>query len=111
MNTVIFRALAEPKRLQIVEYLREKPRAVGEIADYICMRQPQTSKHLRVLSDAGLVQVHPVANRRIYALREEPLRELDDWLDQFRRVWEEKFDQLDDYLNELQARETDGGEK
>jgi DNA-binding transcriptional ArsR family regulator len=97
-------ALAEPNRLHIVELLRDGPLTVGEIADRLELRQPQVSKHLRVLSDAGLVEVHPSANRRIYKLRTQPLKELDNWLDTFRRDWEEKFDLLDDYLNELQGK-------
>src|SRR5207302_212175 len=65
----ILSALAEPNRRQIVELLRRKPRAVGEIADRLGLRQPQVSKHLRVLSEAGLVQVRPLAQQRIYRLR------------------------------------------
>ena len=95
-------ALAEPNRRQIIELLRRKPRAVGEIVDRLGLRQPQVSKHLRVLSDAGLVEVRPVAQQRIYALRSEPLRELDHWLQQYRQLWEERFEQLDDVIRDLQ---------
>ena len=66
------------------------------------MRQPQVSKHLRVLSEAGLVQVRPVAQQRIYGLRAEGLRGLDDWLEGYRRLWGERFEQLDDVLRDLQ---------
>ena len=97
-----FSALAEPNRLQIVQLLRRKPLAVGEIVDRLGLRQPQVSKHLRVLSDAGLVEVRPVAQQRIYALRSEPLRELDRWLQQYRQLWEERFEQLDDVIRDLQ---------
>ncbi|PRX41772.1 ArsR family transcriptional regulator [Planifilum fimeticola] len=102
-------ALAESNRLKIIELLRDGPRSVGEIATELGLRQPQVSKHLRVLSDAGLVEVHPIANRRIYKLRPQPLKELDDWLESFRRVWDERFDQLDDYLREVQAKEKKEG--
>lgn len=98
-------ALAEPNRLQIVELLRRKPRAVGEIVDRLGLRQPQVSKHLRVLSDAGLVVVRPVAQQRIYSLRVQPLKELDAWLEPYRRTWDERFDRLDDVLHELKKRE------
>ncbi len=101
----IFSALAEPKRQLIVELLRDGPLSVGEIADRLDLNQPQTSKHLRVLSNAGLVEVQAIANRRIYKLRPQPLKELDTWLDSFRRVWDERFDRLDDYLHELQEKE------
>lgn len=102
-------ALAESNRLKIIELLRDGPRSVGEIATELGLRQPQVSKHLRVLSDAGLVEVHPIANRRIYKLRPQPLKELDDWLESFRRVWDERFDQLDDYLREVQAKKKKEG--
>jgi DNA-binding transcriptional ArsR family regulator len=105
MNAAIFSALAEPNRLNIVELLRSGPLTVGEIADRLELGQPQASKHLRVLSEVGLVEVHPVANRRIYKLRPQPLIEMDDWLESFRRVWDERFDRLDDYLRELQEKE------
>ena len=97
-----FSALAEPNRLQIVELLRRRPLPVGQIAERLRMRQPQVSKHLRVLSDAGLVQVRPVAQQRIYGLRAEGLKELDDWLEGYRRLWGERFEQLDDVLRDLQ---------
>ena len=97
-----FSALAEPNRLQIVELLRRRPLPVGQIAERLRMRQPQVSKHLRVLSDAGLVDVRPVAQQRIYGLRAEGLKELDDWLEGYRRLWGERFEQLDDVLRDLQ---------
>jgi DNA-binding transcriptional ArsR family regulator len=102
-----FSALAEPNRLLIVQLLRRKPLPVGEIATRLDLRQPQVSKHLRVLSEAGLVQVRPVAQQRIYALRPEPLKELDAWLEQFRRSWDERFDRFDEVLR----RQKEKGEK
>lgn len=108
MKTTMWSALAEPNRLQIVELLRSGPLSVGEITERLGLRQPQASKHLRVLSDAGIVEVHAVANRRIYKLRHQAFQEMDVWLDSFRRVWDEKFDRLDDYLQELQKRRSTG---
>jgi DNA-binding transcriptional ArsR family regulator len=93
-------ALAEPNRLQIVELLRRKPRSVGEIVERLGLRQPQVSKHLRVLSEAGLVEVRAVAQQRIYSLRAEPFKELDVWLERYRRTVEERFDRLDDLIRE-----------
>ncbi|GEL77527.1 ArsR/SmtB family transcription factor [Tenuibacillus multivorans] len=104
MNAQTFNALAEPNRLDIVDLLLEEPLPVGEIADKLKLNQPQTSKHLRVLSEAGLVEVQPIANRRIYKLRPEPFQELDSWLDSYRRMWEARMDRLDDYLNVLQGK-------
>lgn len=100
-----FRALAEPNRFQIVEFLLDGPRPVGDVVDRLRLRQPQVSKHLRVLSEAGLVDVRVDAQRRIYALRPEPLRELEGWLDRYRRLWEDNFQRLDAVLGELRASE------
>jgi DNA-binding transcriptional ArsR family regulator len=97
-------ALAEPNRLRIVELLRDRPRPVGEIAKRLRLRQPQVSKHLRVLSDAGLVDVRPVAQQRIYQLRTEPFNELDKWLETFRRAQEDRFDRLDELISERKAK-------
>ena len=102
MNVQTFTALAEPNRLAIVDLLLDEPLPVGEIAGKLNLNQPQTSKHLRVLSGVGLVEVQQVANRRIYKLRPEPLQEMDKWLDSYRRMWESRMNQLEDYLNGLQ---------
>lgn len=98
-------ALAEPNRMRIIELLRDGPLTVGEIADRAGLRQPQTSKHLKVLSDTGIVDVQADANRRIYRLRPEPFRALDAWLHLFEHVMRERFDNLDDYLWEIQSQD------
>jgi len=105
MMETTFRALAEPNRFQIVELLRGGPRPVGDMVDRLHLRQPQVSKHLRVLSEAGLVDVRVDAQRRIYALRPAPLRELEVWVERYRRIWEENFQRLDSVLEELKAGE------
>lgn len=105
MNMTTLSALSEPNRMNIVELLRDGPLTVGEIADQLGLRQPQTSKHLKVLSDNGIVEVQAEANRRIYKLRPEPFQALDSWIQSFRRVMQERFDNLDDYLKELQNKE------
>jgi DNA-binding transcriptional ArsR family regulator len=106
-----FRALAEPNRFQIVELLREGPRPVGDMVHRLRLRQPQVSKHLRVLSDAGLVDVHVDAQRRIYALRPAPLRELEVWLERYRLIWEANYQRLDALLDEMKAKEKKRGRK
>lgn len=106
-----FRALAEPSRLQIIDLLLSGPLAVGEVVDQLGIRQPQASKHLRVLAESGLVEVHPDAQRRVYALRAQPLQELDLWLQRYRRLWEEQFERLDHVLEELQAKQKSTKEK
>ncbi len=102
-------ALAEPSRFQIVELLREGPRPVGDMVQRLGLRQPQVSKHLRVLSDAGLVDVRVDAQRRIYALRPAPLKELEEWIERYRGVWEGNFQRLDSVLEELKAKEKKRG--
>ncbi|UOQ44925.1 metalloregulator ArsR/SmtB family transcription factor [Halobacillus salinarum] len=102
-----FKSLSEPNRFQIVELLKKEPLSVGEVAERLQLSQPQTSKHLRALMNAGLVEVNAVANRRIYKLRGEPFKELDNWLHSYRHIWNEKFDRLDDYLQELQKKDED----
>ena len=104
MNPATLIALAEPNRLRIVELLRDGPQAVGEISARLSMRQPQVSKHLRVLSEAGLVEVHPLAQRRIYLLSAGTFEALGAWLDTFRHVWEQRLDAYEAYLQELQAK-------
>jgi DNA-binding transcriptional ArsR family regulator len=104
MKMTTLSALAEPNRLHIVQLLRDGPLTVGEIAERLGLRQPQVSKHLRVLSDSGLVEVHPSANRRIYKLRSQPFLELNDWIHSFRTIWEDRLERLDDYLRELQGK-------
>jgi len=104
-------ALAEPNRLRIIELLREGPRPVGEIAARLRLRQPQVSKHLRVLSDAGLVEVHPSAQQRIYRLRTEPFQAFDAWLESYRDLKEASYDRLEKHLQRLQAKEKRHGRK
>src|SRR5258707_12929285 len=99
------RALAEPNRLQIVELLLAGPRPVGDMVDELGLRQPQVSKHLRVLSAAGLVDVRVDAQRRIYALRPAPLQELEAWLERYRRNWVSTFQRLDALLDHMKAKE------
>ncbi|HEY6879124.1 MAG TPA: metalloregulator ArsR/SmtB family transcription factor [Polyangiales bacterium] len=101
----MFAALGEPNRLRIVELLRTGPCPVNELVDRLQLNQPQVSKHLRVLKDVGLVEARPRAQQRVYALRVEPLRELHHWLERYRRLWDARFEQLDELLAELKAKE------
>jgi DNA-binding transcriptional ArsR family regulator len=104
-----FAALAEPNRFRIVELLRSGPRPVNDIGERLHLKQPQVSKHLRVLKEAGLVDVHPRAQQRLYELRAEPLLRLHDWLEQYRQLWEARFEGLDDLIQELTDRENSDG--
>ena len=104
-----FKALAEPNRFEIVELLLQGPRAVGELVEQLQLNQPQVSKHLRVLTNAGLVEAQPDAQRRIYALRPAPLQELDAWIERYRRIWEANFERLDSLLEKMKSKENKYG--
>ncbi len=105
MMLTTFAALAEPTRYHIVELLGVEPLTVGELCHRLPLRQPQVSKHLRVLRDAGLVDVRADAQLRIYNLRAAPLRELNAWIERFRGIWGARFEQLDGLLVEMQDKE------
>ncbi|MFF5475756.1 ArsR/SmtB family transcription factor [Streptomyces sp. NPDC012935] len=96
----LWTALADPHRRAIVALLLERPRPVGEIVDACGLSQPSTSKHLKVLREAGLVQVRQDAQRRVYALNPAPIAELDAWLDPYRRLWNTSLDRLGRRLEE-----------
>jgi DNA-binding transcriptional ArsR family regulator len=96
-----FAALAEPNRYRIVELLRSGARSVNDIGARLELNQPQVSKHLRVLKDVGLVRAEPRAQQRVYELEAKPLKQLHDWLDRYRRIWDQRFDQLNEVVVEL----------
>jgi uncharacterized protein YndB with AHSA1/START domain/DNA-binding transcriptional ArsR family regulator len=98
-----FAALAEPNRFRIVELLRGGPRPVNDIGLSLRLNQPQVSKHLRVLKEAGLVDVEPRAQQRLYHLRASELRRLHEWLERYRRIWQSRFNQLDEVIQEMVA--------
>jgi DNA-binding transcriptional ArsR family regulator len=97
-------ALAEPRRLQILDLLREGERPVGDLVDRLGISQPAVSKHLRVLKDAGLVEARADAQRRLYRIRPEPLAELDDWLATYRELWTTHLNRLEDHLDRRRKR-------
>lgn len=94
--------LGEPSRLAILELLQDGERPVGDLVDQLGLTQPAVSKHLRVLRDAGLVDVRPDAQRRLYRIRPEPLAELDEWLAGYRQLWNAQLDRLEEHLNQRQ---------
>lgn len=95
----VFDVIAEPTRRRILDRLRERERSVGELVELTGMHQPGVSRHLRVLRDAGLVDVRADAQRRLYRLRPEPLAELDEWLAPYRRYWAGRLDALERHLD------------
>jgi DNA-binding transcriptional ArsR family regulator len=100
-----WQALSDPNRRAVLALLLERPRPVGELVENLGLSQPGTSKHLKVLREAGLVQVRREANRRVYALDPGPLNELDVWLAPYRRLWNERLDELGRQLDRTATEE------
>jgi DNA-binding transcriptional ArsR family regulator len=98
---MVFEVLAEPHRRRILDLLRHGERPVGDLVDILRASQPAVSKHLRVLRDAGLVEARVDAQRRLYRVRAEPLRQLDDWLAPYRAMWASHLDALESHLAEM----------
>jgi DNA-binding transcriptional ArsR family regulator len=105
MTTAPFDVLAEAHRRSILDLLRDSERSVGELVDVLGVSQPAVSKHLRVLREAGLVTARSDAQRRLYRLRPEPLRAIDEWLAPYRRLWSASLDALERHLDAM----PDGG--
>jgi DNA-binding transcriptional ArsR family regulator len=99
-----FEVLAEPNRRRILDLLRAAEQPVGELVAQLDVSQPAVSKHLRVLREAGLVQVRGDAQRRLYSVRPEPLQAIDDWLMPYRAMWPSRLDDLERHLDTM----TDG---
>jgi DNA-binding transcriptional ArsR family regulator len=104
-TTDAFNAVAEPRRRQILDVLVDGERAVNDIVELLGLAQPQVSKHLRVLRDVGLVDVRDDGRRRLYRLNGMPLKPIHDWVANFERTWEERFEALDDLLEDLKEKE------
>jgi DNA-binding transcriptional ArsR family regulator len=94
MHSEIFETLADPSRRRIVEVLREGERQVNDIVRQAGIHQSGVSRHLRILHESGFVSVRPDGQRRLYALRPEPFRELEAWLAGYRRLWEARLDRF-----------------
>ncbi len=96
-----FQVLAEPTRRRILDEVRDRERSVGELVERLGLSQPGVSKHLRVLREAGLVNVRQNAQRRLYRVRPEPLAEIDAWLAPYRRYWTARLDALERHLDDV----------
>jgi DNA-binding transcriptional ArsR family regulator len=96
----VIEVLAEPSRRRILDVLREGELSVGALVDKLAASQPLVSKHLRVLREAGLVEVRVDGQRRLYRVTPEPLAELDAWLEPYRRMWRTSLDRLQNHLSE-----------
>lgn len=95
MQSEVFQALADPTRLRIVEALRAGEQQVNDIVAKAGIHQSGVSRHLRILAEAGFVSMRPDGQRRLYALKAEPFRELDSWISQYRALWEARLDRFE----------------
>ncbi|SEQ48584.1 DNA-binding transcriptional regulator, ArsR family [Microlunatus flavus] len=101
----MLQALADPSRRAVLEILRDHPANAGELADALPIARPGVSRHLRLLREAGLVEVRQEAQRRIYSLRPEALVEVDEWLDGYRALWQHRLDALHTEIARGKARQ------
>jgi DNA-binding transcriptional ArsR family regulator len=106
-TTDAFNAVAEPRRREILDALAGGELAVGDLTELLGLAQPQVSKHLRVLREVGLVDVRDDGRRRLYRVNAEPLRAVHAWVGRYERLWNERFDLIDDVLDELADTDTD----
>jgi len=106
MHMDAFQTLADPSRRRIVEALRFGEQAVNDLVDRVEIHQSGVSRHLRILSEAGFVQMRPDGPKRLYSLRPEPFRELDAWITQYRNLWEARLDRFAEALERKQKSRT-----
>jgi DNA-binding transcriptional ArsR family regulator len=100
----VLEVIAEPTRRRILDAVRDHDRSVNDLVEQLGMSQPGVSRHLRILREAGLVEVRAEAQRRIYSLRAEPLAELDAWLEPYRKHWAGRLDALERHLAKSRTR-------
>jgi DNA-binding transcriptional ArsR family regulator len=106
-----FNAVAEARRRQILDLLARGERPVNDLVAMLGLAQPQVSKHLRVLREVGLVEVREEGRQRMYRLNSGPLKQVHDWVKRYERSWQERFEAMDELLDELQDKENDDGGK
>ena len=104
-TTDTFNAVAEPRRRAILDALADGERSVNDLVEQLGLTQPQVSKHLKVLREVGAVEVREEGRRRLYRVNGEALKPVHDWVSGFERLWSERFDRLDDVLEDLKREE------
>lgn len=108
-TTDAFNAVAEPRRRQILDLLAGGERQVNDLVALLGLAQPLVSKHLRILREVGLVNVRDDGRRRMYRLNGRPLKPIHDWVSNFEQAWNERFEALDELLDEMNEEDRDGG--
>jgi DNA-binding transcriptional ArsR family regulator len=110
-NSDVFNAIAEGQRRRIIDLLAQGEMSVNGLVEALDMRQPQVSKHLRVLREVGVVNVRGEGQQRLYSLNADALKPIHDWVQPFEQIWQQRLDRLDDYLRELQVKEKKHGKQ
>lgn len=105
MRRDVFQALADPNRRAIIGLLANHKLTLKSVAKHFAISRPAVSKHIKILSESGLVVIHQKGRERYCEARLDKLDEVSGWIEQQRKIWDECFDRLDDYLNELKAKE------
>jgi DNA-binding transcriptional ArsR family regulator len=107
MRRDVFQAIADPNRRAILGLLAQQPLTLNNVAENFAISRPAISKHVKILTECGLVVVRKKGRERYCEARLEKLQEVADWVQRYRKQWETRFDALEDYLKEIQAKETD----
>lgn len=111
MRRDVFQAIADPHRRAIISLLANQPLTLNGIAKHFDISRPAVSKHIKILAECGLVLIHKQGRERHCEAQLEKLSEVSDWIEHYQKIWEQRFDRLDEYLTELQSKEKDHGEK
>lgn len=111
MRRDVFQAIADPNRRAIIGLLANQKLTLSGVAEHFDISRPAVSKHIRILAECGLVVVRRQGRERYCEARLEKLNEVSDWVEHYRKLWEQRLDRLDEYLSELQKKENNHGEK
>jgi DNA-binding transcriptional ArsR family regulator len=111
MRRDVFHAIADPNRRAIISLLANQKLTINGVAEHFPISRPAISKHIKILAECGLVVVHRQGRERYCEARLDKLNEVADWIEQYQKIWEQRFDRLDEYLKELQKAEKKHGEK
>ena len=103
MRRDVFQAIADPNRRAILDLLADHPLTVNDVAEHFRISRPAISKHVKILAECGLVEIHPQGRERYCEARPAKLDEVSEWLERYRQLWEGRFDRLDEYLKRVQS--------
>ena len=104
MRRDVFQAIADPNRREILAVLANQKLTLNSVADRFKISRPAVSKHIKILSECGLVKIQRKGRERYCEVKPEKLNEVSNWVEQYKKLWEEKLDALENYLNELQTK-------